>query len=351
MTPPRRAPSAARARRQARPLRARAVAARAPSRTPELAERKARGGARWLLSIPARPWCSARAGRSSPRSAPRWCSRSCRGRTSRSAPDFISLVPAFWCAAPGAAPRGPRHGWALGCLVNATISARAGLFGARLRRRVSRTSCNLGPDAGACCSCSRLRRRSRLACTWPRAPFRAGRCWPEPDGAALAGRGLAAARSAGTRRRSTTRTLSASPELRCPTRAARFPAATGGGGVGCWSRSRCCSRLSLAAVLRHDAYSARAREPHILVPLPPNRRYPRPQRRGAHQPTYLAYTLEIYPAQVRDLDATIAQLAEFIDIRARSPSKSCCRPRTREPADPHASRTRKSRALPPTAGG
>ena len=78
------------------------------------------------------------------------------------------------------------------------------------------------------------------------------------------------------------------------------------------------ARFVWLQVLRHDAYSARAEENRIaLVPLPPNRGLILDRNGEVLARNYLAYTLEIYPAQVRDLDATIAQLAEFIDIQPR----------------------------------
>ncbi|MGH8688639.1 MAG: penicillin-binding protein 2 [Burkholderiales bacterium] len=78
------------------------------------------------------------------------------------------------------------------------------------------------------------------------------------------------------------------------------------------------SRFVWLQVLRHDAYSAMAEENRIaLVPLPPNRGLILDRNGEVLARNYLAYTLEIYPAQVRDLDATIAQLAEFVDIQPR----------------------------------
>jgi len=71
-------------------------------------------------------------------------------------------------------------------------------------------------------------------------------------------------------------------------------------------------------VLQHDAYSAKAEENRIaIVPLPPNRGLILDRNGEVLARNYLAYTLEIFPAQVRDLEATVAELAAFVDIQPR----------------------------------
>ena len=78
------------------------------------------------------------------------------------------------------------------------------------------------------------------------------------------------------------------------------------------------ARFVWLQVLQHDAYSARAEENRIaIVPLPPNRGLILDRNGEVLASNYLAYTLEIFPAQVRDLDATIAQLARYVDIQPR----------------------------------
>ncbi|MGH8709140.1 MAG: penicillin-binding protein 2, partial [Burkholderiales bacterium] len=78
------------------------------------------------------------------------------------------------------------------------------------------------------------------------------------------------------------------------------------------------ARFVWLQVLQHDAYSAKAEENRIaIVPLPPNRGLILDRNGEILARNYLAYTLEIFPAQVRDLDATIAELAAFVDITAR----------------------------------
>ena len=78
------------------------------------------------------------------------------------------------------------------------------------------------------------------------------------------------------------------------------------------------ARFVWLQVLQHEAYSARAEENRIaIVPLPPNRGLILDRNGEVLARNYLAYTLEIFPARVRNIDATIAQLAAFVDIQPR----------------------------------
>jgi penicillin-binding protein 2 len=78
------------------------------------------------------------------------------------------------------------------------------------------------------------------------------------------------------------------------------------------------ARFVWLQVLQHDAYSAKAEENRIaIVPLPPNRGLILDRNGEVLARNYLAYTLEIFPAQVRDLEATIAELAAFVEIQPR----------------------------------
>jgi penicillin-binding protein 2 len=78
------------------------------------------------------------------------------------------------------------------------------------------------------------------------------------------------------------------------------------------------ARFVWLQVLQHDAYRAKAEENRIaIVPLPPNRGLVLDRNGEVLARNYLAYTLEIFPAQVRDLEATIAELARFVDIQPR----------------------------------
>ena len=78
------------------------------------------------------------------------------------------------------------------------------------------------------------------------------------------------------------------------------------------------ARFVWLQVLQHEAYSAKAEENRIaIVPLPPNRGLILDRNGEILARNYLAYTLEIFPARARDLEATIAQLAQFVDIQPR----------------------------------
>jgi penicillin-binding protein 2 len=78
------------------------------------------------------------------------------------------------------------------------------------------------------------------------------------------------------------------------------------------------ARFVWLQVLQHDAYSAKAEENRIaIVPLPPNRGLILDRNGEVLARNYLAYTLEIFPARVPDLEATINELAGFVDIPPR----------------------------------
>ena len=78
------------------------------------------------------------------------------------------------------------------------------------------------------------------------------------------------------------------------------------------------TRFVWLQVLQHDAYSAMAEDNRIaVVPLPPSRGLILDRNGEVLARNYLAYTLEIFPAQVRNLEATISQLAAYVDIQPR----------------------------------
>jgi len=78
------------------------------------------------------------------------------------------------------------------------------------------------------------------------------------------------------------------------------------------------ARFVWLQVLQHDAYRAKAEDNRIsVVPVAPSRGLILDRNGEVLARNYLAYTLEIFPAQVRDLEATIAELAEYVDIQAR----------------------------------
>ncbi|MBS1189966.1 MAG: cell elongation-specific peptidoglycan D,D-transpeptidase [Rhodocyclaceae bacterium] len=71
-------------------------------------------------------------------------------------------------------------------------------------------------------------------------------------------------------------------------------------------------------VLQHDYYKTRAEDNRIsLVPIVPNRGVITDRNGVVLARSYSAFTLEITPSQVGDLEATIGALAEFIDIQPR----------------------------------
>lgn len=68
-------------------------------------------------------------------------------------------------------------------------------------------------------------------------------------------------------------------------------------------------------VVQHDYYQTRAEDNRIsLVPITPNRGLIMDRNGEVLARNYSAYTLEITPTQVADLEATIDELAAFIDI-------------------------------------
>ncbi len=78
------------------------------------------------------------------------------------------------------------------------------------------------------------------------------------------------------------------------------------------------ARFIWLQVLQHDAYRAKADENRIaVVPVAPSRGLILDRNGEVLARNYLAYTLEIFPAQVKDLEATIAELAEYVDVQPR----------------------------------
>jgi penicillin-binding protein 2 len=78
------------------------------------------------------------------------------------------------------------------------------------------------------------------------------------------------------------------------------------------------ARFFWLQVIQHDYYQTRAEENRIsLVPLPPNRGLILDRNGEVLARNYSAYTLEIMPTQVRDLEATIDALADLITIEPK----------------------------------
>jgi penicillin-binding protein 2 len=78
------------------------------------------------------------------------------------------------------------------------------------------------------------------------------------------------------------------------------------------------ARFVWLQVLQHDAYRAKAEENRIsIVPLSPSRGLVMDRNGVVVARNTLAYTLEISPARVADLESTISELAEYVDIQPR----------------------------------
>jgi len=77
-------------------------------------------------------------------------------------------------------------------------------------------------------------------------------------------------------------------------------------------------RLLVLQVLQHDKYAAQAEDNRIsIVPVAPNRGLIVDRNGVVLARNYSAYTLEITPSKVKDLEATIHALAEVVEIGAR----------------------------------
>ncbi|GAA5165423.1 penicillin-binding protein 2 [Viridibacterium curvum] len=78
------------------------------------------------------------------------------------------------------------------------------------------------------------------------------------------------------------------------------------------------ARFVYLQIVKHDYYSTRAEENRIsLVPIVPNRGLIVDRNGVILARNYSAYTLEITPSKVRNLEATIDELGEVIDIQAK----------------------------------
>ena len=78
------------------------------------------------------------------------------------------------------------------------------------------------------------------------------------------------------------------------------------------------ARLVYLQIGKHDELSTQAENNRIaVVPIPPNRGLILDRNGVVLANNYSAYTLEIQPAKVADLDATIDKLAEVVEIQPR----------------------------------
>ncbi|MGB0129849.1 MAG: penicillin-binding protein 2 [Rhodocyclaceae bacterium] len=78
------------------------------------------------------------------------------------------------------------------------------------------------------------------------------------------------------------------------------------------------ARFFYLQILRHDYYQTRAEENRIsLVPIVPSRGVIKDRHGEVLASNYSAYTLEIAPGKVDNLDATIAALGELVEIQPK----------------------------------
>jgi penicillin-binding protein 2 len=78
------------------------------------------------------------------------------------------------------------------------------------------------------------------------------------------------------------------------------------------------ARFFQLQVVQHDAYASKAEENRIsIVPIAPNRGLILDRHGVVLARNYSAYTLEIFPSKVKDLERAIAELGEVIDVQAK----------------------------------
>src|SRR5256885_1200027 len=77
-------------------------------------------------------------------------------------------------------------------------------------------------------------------------------------------------------------------------------------------------RFFYLQVVQHDVYQAKAEDNRIsIVPVPPNRGLIVDRNGTVIARNYSAYTLEISPRRVKNVESTIDELSEIIDIQPR----------------------------------
>ena len=75
-------------------------------------------------------------------------------------------------------------------------------------------------------------------------------------------------------------------------------------------------------VVQHDTYASKAEENRIsIVPIAPNRGLILDRNGVVLARNYSAYTLEIFPAKVRDMDRTIQELGDVVEVQAKDRSR------------------------------
>ena len=78
------------------------------------------------------------------------------------------------------------------------------------------------------------------------------------------------------------------------------------------------ARFVFLQVIQHDHYAAKAEDNRIsIVPVTPNRGLILDRNGVVMARNYSGYTLEIFPRKVKNIDRTIDEVAELVDIQAR----------------------------------
>src|SRR6185295_6184884 len=82
------------------------------------------------------------------------------------------------------------------------------------------------------------------------------------------------------------------------------------------------ARFFQLQVVQHEAYASKAEDNRIsIVPIAPNRGLILDRNGVVLARNYSAYTLEIFPAKVRDLEHTIQELGEVVEVQAKDRSR------------------------------
>ncbi|HUN68043.1 MAG TPA: penicillin-binding protein 2 [Burkholderiales bacterium] len=82
------------------------------------------------------------------------------------------------------------------------------------------------------------------------------------------------------------------------------------------------ARFFQLQVVQHDTYASKAEDNRIsVVPIAPNRGLILDRNGVVLARNYSAYTLEIFPAKVRDLERTIQELGEVVEVQAKDRSR------------------------------
>ena len=82
------------------------------------------------------------------------------------------------------------------------------------------------------------------------------------------------------------------------------------------------ARFVQLQVVQHDTYASKAEDNRIsIVPIAPNRGLILDRNGVVLARNYSAYTLEIFPAKVKDVERTIQELGEVVEVQAKDRSR------------------------------